>query len=239
MKRFLAASAIIVSSFSAASAQDEVREDGPYFRIGGGVTFVSDLDQDFDRSPFIATCLAIGCNPDRRIVSPDTGFVAGAALGFDYADGIRTELEYRYAMNEVSNIRLFEGESEAGDFGGVGPVSTADVDINAHFVLSNFYFDFYNDSPITPFIGGGVGGAFVDVGLGERDAALAYQGRAGFSLAIGGGFSADLEYIYLRTNKLRYGPKPEEFTPTGPFALAVTGANYEASNVMLSLRKPF
>ena len=236
MKRILTISSLVFAFASGAMAQNAPADDGPYIRIGGGVSFLSNLDQAMEAnlSPPIFTCQAIGCNPDQRIIESDTGFLASGAIGFDYADGIRTELEYRYASNEISSVRTFVNGIPAGV-----TMAPTDMDVNAHFILSNFYFDFYNSSPITPFIGGGVGGAFVDVGLGERDGALAYQGRAGLSVAIGGGFSADLEYIYLRTNKLDYGPNPEDFTPSGPFGIARTGANYEASNVMLSLRKPF
>ena len=71
--------------------------------------------------------------------------------------------------------------------------------------------------------GGGVGGAFVSKENAERDAALAYQGRAGVSLEMGTGFTADFEYIYLRTNELEFGPSADEFTAEGPFGRAATG----------------
>lgn len=235
MKRFLVVTAIFMSACVGASAQDEVREDGPYFRIGGGATFVNDWEQDLAYNPDI---ISVVTPPSGQVFDNGSGFIAGAALGFDYADGIRTELEYRYASSDIASITPSGGFNPDPMIDPNAPISPSD-DLTAHFVLSNFYFDFYNDSPITPFIGGGVGGAFVDAGLGERDAALAYQGRAGLSVALGGGFLADIEYIYLRTNRLDYGPRLEDFTPSGPFGPAITGDRYEASNVMLSLRKPF
>lgn len=238
MKRILAIPSLILAFTSGAMAQNAPADDGPYIRIGGGVSLTSDFEQDITRAPMVATCLAIGCNPDRTIADFETGFFAGGALGFDYADGIRTELEYRYASSNTEVRRFFEGDFEGGNFGISGLPAPGDDELDAHFVFSNFYFDFYNSSPITPFIGGGVGGAFVDVGLGERDAVLAYQGRAGLSVDIGGGFLADLEYIYVRTNDIDYGPRVEDLT-LGSAEAAFTGGNYEASNVMLSLRKPF
>lgn len=240
MKRVLAISSLVLALAPAAMAQNAPADDGPYIRIGGGATFVSDIDQNIALNPAGAVCAAIGCNADRQLIESDPGFIASGAIGFDYADGIRTELEYRFASSKISRVQTFENGLEGGGFGVIGGGSIVDPNANAHFVLSNFYFDFYNQSPITPFIGGGVGGAFVAFGEGgERDAALAYQGRAGVSVSLGGGFLADLEYVYLRTNKLRYGPNQEDFTPAGPFEAAVFDGRYESSSAMLSLRKPF
>jgi len=216
-------------SVGGALAQGEAVDDGVYVRVGAGATFVSDWQQDITYNPnqlFIAIPLAQG-----QTISNSAGFAAVAALGFDYADGIRTELEYRYATSPIDSF-VTEGGFRAGL-----PAPVND-DINAHFVFSNFYFDFHNSSRLTPFIGAGVGGAFVENENGDRDAALAYQGRAGVSLAIGGGFSADMEYIYLRTNKLVYGPADEDFTPAGP-PVRIDGDRYQSSSVMLSLRKQF
>ena len=155
---------------------------------------------------------------------------------FDYADGIRTELEYRYAKSDVDLVTPIGGFSESS-----GPLAPYDPDaeIKAHFLMTNFFFDFANSSPLTPFIGGGVGGAFVSNENAERDAALAYQGRAGVSLEMGTGFTADFEYIYLRTNELEFGPSADEFTAEGPFGRAATGDRYQSSSVMVSLRRRF
>lgn len=215
-------------------AQDAPK-DGFYIRAGAGLSFVGNLEQEFTHNPFV---VSIVTPPSGQTIESDAGFVASAALGFDYADGIRTELEYRYTSNGVETITPIGGFDPA-----IGPdpfpPRGSDDDANGHFVLSNFYYDFRSASRFTPFIGLGVGGAFVSVEGGERDAALAYQGRAGVSYAFNNGFSADVEYIYLRTNRLRYGPNPEDFSATGPFDTAVDGDRYQSSSVMISLRKQF
>lgn len=97
---FAAASVMLLSG--AALAQEDTAGDGIYVRVGAGVGFVGDLEQDLTSLPG-AACLAIGCNPDRQIVELDNGFTAAAALGFNYTEGIRTELEYRYATSGISN----------------------------------------------------------------------------------------------------------------------------------------
>ena len=206
-----------------ALAQDETLEDGVYFRLAAGVSFADDFEQDFNYNPDLAFVIA---PPSTRVIDTNKGLVAGAALGFDYADGIRTELEFRFANTDRSSI-AFDGVASA-----------ADDNLSARFLMANFYFDFDNETAFTPFIGGGVGGAVVGDGEGNKDAALAYQGRAGVSLDIGGGSALSAEYVYLRTNELVYGPNTEDFTPAGPFEPNLTG-RYASSSIMLSVRKRF
>jgi opacity protein-like surface antigen len=213
----------------AAQAQDDERRDGAYVRVGAGATFLNNWEQDFTYNPNL---VFIAPPPSGQSTEHGAGFTASAALGFDYADGIRTELEYRYAASPIDSVVQDTSLGPA-------PVTPANDAANAHLLLANFYFDFYTDSRLTPFIGGGVGGAFVENESGARDAALAYQGRAGVSYDLGGALFADLEYIFLRTNKLAYGPDPEDFTPMGPFGTAIAGVRYQSSSIMVSLRKHF
>lgn len=228
---FASAAGLMALGLAAASAQDDAVSAGSvYARIGGGVGFVSDWEQDFTYNP---DTVFADTPPTGQSVETDTGYLGVFALGFDYADGIRTELEYKYASAGVDGVTLDDPVD------GPTPASPVNDDIAGHFLMANFYFDFANESPLTPFIGGGVGGAFIENESAERDAALALQGRAGVSLAMGGGFSTDLEYVYLRTNELEFGPSVDDFEPGGPAGPAITGDRYQASSVMVSLRKSF
>jgi opacity protein-like surface antigen len=230
VKRVVAYLMGILTCGASAMAQDGAASDGVYVRVGGGVSFASDWAQDYTFNPNAAFAVA---PPTGQTVANGDGYVIGGAIGFDYADGIRTELEYRYASTSIDTVTINDPT--------LGPTLVAPVndEINVHFLMSNFYFDWTNDSRFTPFVGGGVGGAFVENENGDRDAALAYQGRAGVSLDVGGGFSLDTEYIYLRTSKLSYGPEDEDFTAVGPIGPRIDGDRYEASNVMVSIRKQF
>ncbi|WP_428407480.1 outer membrane protein [Hyphococcus sp.] len=236
--RFLPIIAGIAAISASAAAQDAPVEDGAYIRLGAGVSIAGDWEQDLafnmdPSGPFSAGSLP----PTEQQLDFSEGLTAAAALGFDYADGIRTELEYRYSKADIDQVTLLGGFTEEN---GSDPVSfDPDAEIKAHFLMTNFFFDFANSSPLTPFIGGGVGGAFVSNENAERDAALAYQGRAGVSLEMGTGFTADFEYIYLRTNELEFGPSADEFTAEGPFGRAATGDRYQSSSVMVSLRRRF
>ncbi len=213
---------------SAAMAQDEPR-DGFYVRAGAGAVFGNDLEQDVTFSPFL---VFIGPPSTGQTIDTDTGFVAGGALGFDYADGIRTELEYRYQTVGIASV------TRTGGFFDPTVITPPNDDLNAHLLMANFFYDFRNSSRITPFVGLGVGGAFVENENADRDAALAYQGRAGLSFALNSGFSIDAEYIYLRTNDLVYGPEDDDFVAGGP-EMRIDDDGLSTSTVMVSLRKQF
>lgn len=222
-------SAVLVAAMPAvapsAHAQDAPREDGLYVRAGAGANFLNDWEQSLTSSS-PSVCLAIGCNPDTLTTTHQEGFVAGGALGFDYADGIRTELEYRYSKSGIEGATTSEAGTDIATNG-------AGEDTTAHIVMGNFYFDFANESAFTPFIGGGVGGVFVTAFNGDRDAALAYQARAGVSVSLGPKFFLDTEYIYTRSQEFDFDP-----SAANGF-LAAGGERYEASSVMASFRKQF
>ncbi|MEM9495451.1 MAG: P44/Msp2 family outer membrane protein [Pseudomonadota bacterium] len=205
-------------------------DDGPYIRFGAGAAFVSDLEQDFTYNPNL---LVIRDGTSGKVVDAGGGLTFAAALGFDYADGIRTELEYRYTASDVDGVTQVGGQND----GGALPAN--EDDLKAHLIMANFYFDFETQTPFTPFIGGGVGGAFVTNENAQKDAALAYQGRAGVSLDVGAGAALSLEYVYTQSRDLAFGPKDDAFTPTGPEGPRVDGDNYRSSSAMLSFRKRF
>lgn len=228
MKRVSAVAVLSASILSGAAAAQEVEGDGAYFRVAAGFNFASDLDQTITYNPNLAFT---GLEPTSQLLSVGEGLTAAAALGFDYTDGIRTELEYRYAYADIDSITA---SGPAPDV-----VTMPGEQLRAHLIMSNFYFDFTNDSPFTPFIGGGVGGAFVTNENGDTDAALALQGRAGISYDFGGGLFFSTEYVYLRSNELSYGPNDDDFTAAGPADPRFDGARYQTSSIMVSFRKKF
>ncbi len=223
------AAGITVSLLAGGALAQEAPADGFYVRAGAGAVFANDLEQDVTFSPFL---VFIGPPSTGQTVATETGFVVGGALGFDYADGIRTELEYRYQTIGIESV------TRTGGFFDPTVIPTANDDLNAHLLMANFFYDFRNSSRVTPFIGLGVGGAFAENENADRDAALAYQGRAGLSLALNGGFSIDAEYIYLRTNDLVYGPEDDDFVMGGP-DMRIDEDGLSTSTVMVSLRKQF
>lgn len=210
---------------SAAAEEAPARDTGVYLRGGAGVAFGETLDQDLSWNPAVMFII-----PPATAKATDLGdgLTFSGAIGFQYAR-TRTELEYRRMEISVDNVAYAGGAAPA--------VAVVNDDMIAQALMSNVYFDLVNSSRFTPYIGVGVGGARVENELGERDAAFAYQGRAGVEVALGSRLSLGAEYVYFRTLDLRYGPK--DFTPAGPAGPRTDGDAFVSSSVMGTLRLLF
>lgn len=223
--------ALLLATIMAAqpvSAQD-TDENGLYFRVGTGVVFNGSLDQGVSGPSIeVPTSLRTGF---------DTATTYGAALGFHYPAGTRTELEYRYSTAGITPATQSPA-TQSPVTQSTGATSmlalSADSDFKVHLLMSNFYKDFDNTSLFTPYVGFGVGGAFVTDGLGDQDAEFAYQGRAGVAIALGQGMSADIEFNYLRTTKLEFNTQI-----SGGEEAVLSGAPYAVSAILIGIRKEF
>ena len=234
LKHAIVACAAPALLIGAASAQDDFDTGAEetsgarlYARLGGGINFGASLDQDVAIDPTAAIATpANGLSTDLG-----SGFQGTAALGFVYPAGTRTELEYRYASLSTDALALTPA---AG-----GGLDIAEPDrLSAHFLMSNVYYDFRNESALTPFIGVGVGGAFVTDSFGQRDAAFAWQARAGLALALSDALSVDVEYLYAVTRDLRFGS--DEFIDDAAVEPArLDGDALSGSSVMASVRIVF
>ena len=224
--RLMTISTLVSSIAVVASGAAAQSETGLYGRLQAGGTFLNDFEQNLTPDP---TVVFVAPPPDFQAVETDLGVTVGAALGFTYQSGFRTELEYRYASASIDTVQLL----------GLATGLSVDIDddnANAHFVMSNVYYDFKNTSFITPYVGVGVGGAWVSLydGLGS-DSAFAYQGRAGVNLDMGPQTSLGVEYLYTRTRDLEF---EGEALAIGPNAV-VDDAPYAASSILVSLTRRF
>lgn len=93
----------------------------------------------------------------------DDSFGGGVAIGYDFgAVGqapVRLELEYLYH----GQVKGDYGNQSSGSINNL-PMVSMDQNMKAsvHTVMANVYLDFPNESDFTPYIGAGVGGAYVD-----------------------------------------------------------------------------
>lgn len=229
---------VLVAAPAAAQMPTQADQaDGPrgsiYARLGAGIIWNDDLDLDVDFSPNAIFPAALP--------GPATGLAseygAGAqyvgAIGFSYPNGTRTELEYRYSSIEPDLVRTLP----EGGFG--VSAASASGDFRTHVLMSNVYYDFRNSSRLTPYIGAGVGGVFIEEGQGLTDSAFAYQAKAGFSYEMAEDWSVDLEYLYARSSQLVFGT--DEFSTDTSIIdpPRFDGDRYEASSVLASIRKTF
>ncbi len=223
------AASLAIASAPVAAQEPDAQGAGPtrlYLRVGAGVNFSPDRDQDLAFNPDL---VFVGGPPTGRRVDTGPGASVTAAAGFDYPAGTRTELEYRRIGSTVDAVTTI---------GGVAPgTSPASGNIRAHALMSNIYKHFDTGSAVRPYIGAGVGGVFVEDLTGARDSAFAYQGRAGLAVELGPDVSASLEYVHLRSLELEFGPA--DFTPGGPGGPRIDGASFVSSSVLLSFSRKF
>jgi len=125
----------------------------------------------------------------------DTGWAAGGKVGYDFV-GPRVELEAMYHSNTGTGVVAF-------------PTGFANIRgrIDQLSVMANVLYDFFPAAVVTPYIGGGLGVAFVDQniqGCNLCSTQFAYQGILGVG--------------YNATPALRIGLEGRYYGTTNPGA---------------------
>ncbi len=129
---------------------------------------------------------------------PKTGYVAGASVGYRFADIARVEAEFAYRNNSVDN----------------GHGNKIKQRNETYSYMANAYYDLDLGCDFTPYIGGGVGyaqnrqraGSSIAKGweITKNTEGFAYQGIAGVSYDISSlceKASVGLEYRYFATKQ--------------------------------------
>ena len=99
----------------------------------------------------------------------DKTFGGGVAIGYDlgalgYAP-VRLEAEFLKRGSVKMDYK--GGTNTASSGGSIGTLSDYKVSASVSTIFANAYLDFHNDSKFTPYIGAGVGGAYVDTKVGS------------------------------------------------------------------------
>jgi opacity protein-like surface antigen len=123
----------------------------------------------------------------------DNGFLVGGAVGAYFNSWLRGEFEVSYAKWNAQNV--YDGYYDA-TYG-------ADGGIDALYVLTNLWFDLDMGS-FTPYAGGGIGGANVDIDIDSgsiynpdnSEWAFAYQAGGGLKYELTDAIDFDLAYRY-------------------------------------------
>jgi opacity protein-like surface antigen len=215
-----------VAAHAQEAAQSPAREASLYVRGAVGAVFAGDLDQSLSYSPFYLPLVAL---PNAKSTRFGGDVAYAAAIGFQYPLGTRTELEYRRFSAGVDSVEYSNGLVP------FGPPTGDSVDVQT--LMSNAYVSLAPDARFSPYVGAGVGGAFIRNEYGERDADFAYQAKVGVEIVASPKLRFGVEGAYLRTLDLEFGPK--EFVATGSVGPASTGGAFSALSVMASLRATF
>lgn len=141
-------------------------------------------------------------------ISFEPGVYTGGVMGYDFG-GFRFEGEISYRDIKFDTI--------TDNLGARYKIVDGNVDTTAF--MANAFFDLHNQSPITPYVGGGIGFASLHLndtygyqtnGTGslfyydDDDVVLAYQLGGGFEIPLNRQLSLDLSYRYFGTTEASF-----------------------------------
>jgi OmpA-OmpF porin, OOP family len=208
MKKALAFAVAIAATPVAAQAQN-LQYEGFYIGAEGGLNWMLNTTLNFPGAGGLVN------------VYPNTGWAAGGHIGYDFV-GPRIELEGVYRSN-MATLQL-------------APVGfqnfTAGANFNQTAIMANAYYDFNAGGVIVPYIGAGLGIAFVNASAGGGSTSstqFAYQGIIGVGWNIDEQFRLNLDGRYYGTTNP---------TVNNPFLGGVTYNNNNFS-LMASLQFKF
>ncbi len=170
-------------------------------------------------------------------VTFDNGMAIGGAVGFNWSDNVRTELEITYRENDLDNITVSAfGLSASG---------ALDGDVSSIAFMANGFYDFRIGGPdgkFVPYLGGGIGVVQIDV----NDLAIAGSGAAGqdfddtvFAFQLGGGVMFNIaKNVDLSVNYRYFRAADPEFSGSGVSG-GDTTAEYRSHAVTAGIRLKF
>ncbi len=157
-------------------------------------------------SPYVELDLGASIPLDSKIIdnadaSYNPTIAVTSAVGYAFNQNFRVDLEYGYQEADIDRIAGVNVDGAAS--------------LTVHTALANGYYNFKNSTKITPFIGGGVGAAFLEGNLGSAsasDTVLAYQGTAGASYSVNDHLAVTGSYRYLDTEDGALGMQKASFS---------------------------
>jgi len=226
MKAYLIAiTTLVIFSIPSLSAAETARP-GPYVSAFIGASMLNDTTAtNYDY--FIGDAF-------RENVEFDTGVYTGLTGGYDFGF-VRLEGELSYRYNEIDTVTDVLSGSR---------VMLPDSDIGAFATMFNVFFDLHNSTPVTPYLGGGIGFAVLQLsndywGGGpyyyssddySDDTVFAYQFGGGVDIALNRNMSLDVGYRYFKTDDAQID---SDYYPI------TSNFEYESHNVMVGFKYKF
>jgi opacity protein-like surface antigen len=187
---------------------------GWYISIFGGASWAK--DQNFSAEKYIDSLNYFYLDGE---LEPDTGFMAGIAVGASFNDWLRGEVEFSGNFHDIS------GDAYAHlHYGGTHYDADAsfDGDETALFALANLWLELPVGGAFRPYIGGGVGfgrldldissDAYIDFSnsldgldlIDDSDWGFAYQIGGGVAFEIAENWAIDVGYRYKVINNAEF-----------------------------------
>jgi opacity protein-like surface antigen len=142
---------------------------------------------------------------DEAEISFDVGYGLSAAVGNAYENGGRAEVEFGYRTNDIDDISV----------SGYGSASIGG-DVSAMSLMANGFYDFAPNEKLSPFIGGGVGMAYVEGDIdylgSANDYVFAYQASVGISIIVTQSTKFDVQYRFFGTDDPDFDGLEAEYT---------------------------
>jgi len=201
---------------------------GPYVFGFLGASLPVDMDVDTFEYGY-------GANTFNDKVEFDPSIFLGGGGGYDIGF-LRIEGELSYKNGDMSSITEKTSQTR---------YANVDGHVGVFAIMCNLFLDLHNDSPVTPYIGGGGGLATIylsdtygtDTITGYRlrlyrsddDAVFAYQVGAGFAIALTRRLSLDVGYRYFGTSKAKFDN----------YKFGTTELKFESHNASVGIRVQF
>ena len=138
----------------------------------------------------------------------DTGIAVGGEAGFAFPQGFRVGGEITYRENEVDRFR------------GSGTSNPGGVEVSAWSFMGNGWYEFGTNSPVRPYVGGGIGIAVLEtdrfavggvVVTDEDDTVFAFQVGGGVAFDVNPKLAITLDYRYFGTADPEFGLVESEY----------------------------
>ena len=161
----------------------------------------------------------------------DSGTTYGLAFGYDFENAFRVEGELTRREADVDTHDLDNGGAIAGSFG----------EANSTSFFANVFYDFENDSRVTPYVGVGLGQVGVDYAnfgvpgldaLDDDDDVFGYQLAAGITVDINDRFS-------FRTDLRLLEAEDAELTSSAATSNTASDVAYGAFDITVGVRFKF
>lgn len=161
----------------------------------------------------------------------DSNFAYGVTFGYDFDNAWRVEGELTRREADVDTHDLDGGGAIAGSFG----------EGNSTAIFANIFYDFENDSRVTPYVGGGIGTVQVDyANFGVPGLAALDDDDDVFGFQLAAGIAVDInDTVAFRTDLRLLEPGDAELTSSAATGSTTSDVSYSSLDVTVGLRFNF